>query len=82
MDEHRERADQPGLREGSGRQLSSICALLRTLSEARPEVTRHLLAAVRELGLALLAVVEPQGERAQDGPARAGGDGLRRIRLD
>lgn len=80
MDEQQERTHQPGVREDSRRQLSSICALLRTLSEARPEVTRHLLAAARELGLALLAVVEPQGERAQDGSPRA--DGLRRIRLD
>lgn len=81
MDEQ-QRSDQPGLGGDSGRQLCPVCALLRTLSDARPEVTRHLLAAARELVLALSAMVEPQGEEAHDRAHQAGGDGLRRIRLD
>ena len=47
--------------------LCPICVLLQALSSTRPEVSQHLLAAGRELALALKAGLESQAE------ARAGG---------
>ena len=40
--------------------LCPVCVFLQAMSQARPEVTQHLLAAARELTLALRAVVETQ----------------------
>lgn len=81
MDDQRQRTSRIGLGGDPECQLCPLCALLRTLSDARPEAVRHLLGAARELALALAAVVESQTE-AFDRAARAGGDGLRRIRVE
>lgn len=60
--------------------LCPVCVFLQAMTQARPEVTQHLLAAARELTLALRAVVESQAaahERAA-GPAA----GFQRINID
>lgn len=57
--------------------LCPICVLLQALTSARPEVSEHLLAAARELSLALQAVLEAQ----RGGNARAG-DPLQHIHVD
>lgn len=60
--------------------LCPVCVFLQAMTQARPEVTQHLLAAARELTLALRAVVESQAaahERAAGPPA-----GFQRINID
>jgi hypothetical protein len=54
-----------------------VCALLQAVSTTRPEVTAHLLAAAKELTLALQAVVDAQAKAYDD--AR---DRLERIDVD
>jgi hypothetical protein len=61
--------------------LSPVCVLIQALSSTRPEVTQHLLAAGRELALALKAGVESQAE-AYDRAAERAGQALRRIKVD
>ena len=67
--------------------LCPVCVFLQAMSQARPEVTQHLLAAARELTLALRAVVESQAaahERAAESSGRAGSgrDRFERINVD
>ncbi|HWH31332.1 MAG TPA: hypothetical protein VNU01_01530 [Egibacteraceae bacterium] len=61
--------------------LCPVCVFLQAMTQARPEVTQHLLAAARELTLALRAVVETQAEAyeqaAQERSAR-----FERIKVD
>lgn len=54
-----------------------ICVVLQALASARPEVTRHLVAASRELSLALKAVLDDH-VGANEPP----GGKLRRIKID
>lgn len=54
-----------------------LCVVLQALSTARPEVTRHLVAASRELSLALKAILDDHTEA----PERPDGQ-LRRIKID
>jgi hypothetical protein len=61
--------------------LCPVCVLLQALSSTRPEVTAHLLAAGRELALALKAGLESQAE-AYDRAAERAGQTLRRIDVD
>lgn len=58
-------------------QLCPVCVFLQALSDARPEVANHLLAAGRELSLALKAVVDAQAQAGE--PA---GERLERIPVD
>lgn len=55
--------------------LCPVCAGLRAIGAARPEVIGHLGAAARHLTLAVKAIVDTQAGAADD-------DGLRRIDLD
>jgi hypothetical protein len=48
-----------------------ICVLLQALSTTRPEVLQHLLAAGRELTLALQAVVDSQRDAHERGTGKA-----------
>lgn len=81
---------QHGVPIGGGAEclLCPVCVFLQAMSQARPEVTQHLLAAARELTLALRAVVDSQAEAYErataDGDAGAGGGpgGFRRIKVD
>lgn len=60
--------------------LCPVCVFLQAMTQTRPEVTQHLLAAARELTLALRAVVESQvaaHERAAGPPG-----GFQRINID
>jgi hypothetical protein len=57
--------------------LCPLCVFLQALTSTRPEVTRHLLAAGRELTLALGAALEQQAEAG--GRAR---ERLQHIRID
>lgn len=57
--------------------LCPVCVLLQALTSVRPEVTDHLLAAARELTLALQAALDAQ----RDGHPRAG-ETLARIQVD
>lgn len=60
--------------------LCPVCVFLQAMTQTRPEVTQHLLAAARELTLALRAVVESQvaaHERAAGPPG-----GFQRITID
>ena len=54
-----------------------VCVLLQALTASRPEVTQHLLAAAKELTLALQAVVESQA-KAYD----QAGERLERVDVD
>lgn len=54
-----------------------ICVVLQALSTSRPEVTRHLVAASRELSLALRAILDDHAETHE----RPDGQ-LRRIKID
>lgn len=54
-----------------------ICIVLQALSTARPEVTRHLVAASRELSMALRAILDEHTETNE----RPEGQ-LRRIKID
>lgn len=57
--------------------LCPVCVLLQALSTSRPEVTRHLVAAGRELSLALTAVLDQHQQASEDADDR-----LRRINID
>lgn len=63
--------------------LCPVCVFLQAMTQARPEVTQHLLAAARELTLALRAVVETQ-VAAHEAAAEAAGrnDRFERINVD
>lgn len=66
-------------------QLCPVCVLLQALGTTRPEVTQHLLAAARELALAVRSFAEGQAEasdRAQTLMRERAADRLRRINLD
>lgn len=55
--------------------LCPVCVFLQAMTQSRPEVTQHLLAAAREFTLALKAVVETQAaahERAAEASGRTG----------
>lgn len=69
----------PNSRIGGGQEcvLCPVCVLLQALSTARPEVMEHLLAAGKELTLAVQALVEAQAEGH-----RRGDDGLQRIDVE
>jgi hypothetical protein len=58
-----------------------VCVILQALSSTRPEVSQHLLAAGRELALALKAGLESQAE-AYDRAAERAGQSFRRINVD
>jgi hypothetical protein len=60
--------------------LCPVCVLLQAASTARPDVVQHLLAAARELALALKAAAESQAESYDRARERA--EGLRRIKID
>jgi hypothetical protein len=62
-------------------QLCPVCVVLQAVGTSRPDVTAHLLAAARELALALKAVAEGHAEAAQRAQA-AVGDRLTRIDID
>lgn len=57
--------------------LCPVCVLLQAVTSLRPEVTRHLLAAGRELTQALQAILESQESSQQQA-----GERLQRIDLD
>jgi len=60
--------------------LCPVCVFLQAMTQSRPEVTQHLLAAARELTLALKAVVDNQAasyEAASDDD-----HGFQRINVD
>lgn len=54
-----------------------ICVVLQALSTSRPEVTRHLVAASRELSLALRAILDEHTETHESPDGQ-----LRRIKID
>lgn len=60
--------------------LCPVCVFLQAMTQARPEVTQHLLAAARELTLALRAVVESQAAAHERAAGPAGG--FQRINID
>ena len=62
-------------------QLCPVCVVLQAVGTSRPEVTQHLLAAVRELVLALKVLGEGQVE-ALDRASAAMVERLEHIRLD
>jgi hypothetical protein len=61
--------------------LCPVCVILQALSSTRPEVNQHLLAAGRELVLALKAGLESHAE-AYDRAAERAGESFRRINVD
>lgn len=75
MPEDAHRHDGP-----EGRQeclICPICVVLQALSTSRPEVTRHLVAASRELSLALRAILDDHSETHESPDGQ-----LRRIKID
>jgi hypothetical protein len=60
--------------------LCPVCVFLQAMTQTRPEVTQHLLAAARELTLALRAVVESQVQAHERAAGPAGG--FQRINID
>jgi hypothetical protein len=62
-------------------QLCPICVVLQAVGTSRPDVTAHLLAAARELALAVKGVVEGQVE-ATDRAQAVMNDRLTRITID
>lgn len=78
----------PGLPGGIGGSqeclLCPVCVFLQAMTQARPEVTQHLLAAARELTLALRAVVETQAAAHEEAAGRPGSgrDRFERINVD
>lgn len=69
--------------------LCPVCVLLQAMTTARPEVTTHLIAAGRELTLALKAALEAQAEAYDRASARhrardtaAGSRRVQKIPLD
>lgn len=69
----------PGGGIGGGQEclICPLCVLLQALTTARPEVTEHLLAAAKEVTLALQRLVETQ-TNAHD----AASDHLERVDVD
>lgn len=74
-------AHGPPIGGGTECLLCPVCVVLQALTEARPEVTQHLLAAARELALALKAGFESQAEAADRASAKVGSR-LERIDVD
>lgn len=62
-------------------QLCPVCVLLQALGNTRPDVTQHLLAAARELALAMKTIADGHAEAAERAQA-AMGDRLTRITID
>lgn len=62
-------------------QLCPICVVLQAVGTSRPDVTSHLLAAARELALAVKAVAEGHVESADRAQAVMD-DRLTRINID
>lgn len=62
-------------------QLCPVCVVLQALGTSRPDVTAHLLAAARELALALKVVAEGHVE-ASDRAQAVMNDRLTRIHID
>ena len=62
-------------------QLCPICVVLQALGTSRPDVTAHLLAAARELALAVKTVAEGHVE-ASDRAQAVMNDRLTRITID
>ncbi len=62
-------------------QLCPVCVLLQAIGTSRPDVTSHLLAAAREVALAVKSVVEGQVE-ATDRAQAVMNDRLTRINID
>jgi hypothetical protein len=60
--------------------LCPVCVLLQAASTSRPEVTQHLVAAGRELTLALKATLDAHAEAHERHADQ--GDRLQRIRID
>lgn len=73
-------AEEPhvdGVGEGTECRLCPICVLLQAVSATRPEVTEHLLAAGRELTLAVKAALDGHEHAPEPSDER-----LRRIKID
>jgi hypothetical protein len=62
-------------------QLCPVCVVLQAVGTSRPDVTAHLLAAARELALAVKTVAEGQVE-ASDRATAVMNDRLTRINID
>ncbi|MGI9018404.1 MAG: hypothetical protein ACR2HR_15090 [Euzebya sp.] len=62
-------------------QLCPICVVLQAMGASRPDVTAHLLAAARELALALKTVAEGHVE-ASDRAQAVMNDRLTKINID
>lgn len=62
-------------------QLCPVCVVLQAVGTSRPDVTAHLLAAARELALALKTVAEGHVE-ATDRAQAVMNDRLTRINID
>lgn len=82
MDEQTQRDDPADrLRDGIGGSseclLCPICVFLQALTTSRPEITEHLVAAGRELTLALKAALDHHAEAHEDTDQP-----LRRINID
>lgn len=74
-------AHGPAIGGGPECLLCPICVLLQAITDTRPEVTQHLLAAARELALALQAGLEGHAEAADRASAKVGSR-LQRIDID
>ncbi|CAN5360503.1 hypothetical protein BH23ACT9_BH23ACT9_16140 [soil metagenome] len=80
-------ADEPGAPHAHGIggspecQLCPVCVVLQAVGTSRPDVTAHLLAAARELALAVKSVAEGHGE-ASDRAQAVVNDRLTRINID
>lgn len=62
--QHSDHRADGGIGGGQECLLCPVCVLLQALHSTKPEVTRHLLAAGRELTLALQALLEQHIEAA------------------
>ncbi|MEE8601020.1 hypothetical protein [Euzebya tangerina] len=62
-------------------QLCPICVVMQAIGASRPDVTAHLLAAARELALAIKSVAEGHVE-ASDRAQAVMNDRLTRINID
>jgi hypothetical protein len=62
-------------------QLCPVCVVLQAVGASRPDVTAHLLAAARELAMAVKAVAEGHVE-ATDRAQAVVNDRLTRITID
>ncbi len=84
MNERHERAEgahSHGVGGSPECQLCPVCVLLQAVGSARPDVTAHLLAAARELAMAVKTVVDGQVE-ATDHAQAVMNDRLTRIDID